>query len=173
MKKLFALAIIAVLAMAMAACAPSEEPAEQETPAEKPAPAKPAPAKPADDAKPAEGDDAKPAEGDDVEKKEMAGLGVIFVTDLKKGIFRVKADGENLVDHTFEGGSGMMKKEVRVERELKLAAGEHKMKFVVVDTEEEAKGFKEHVMIFEPKSHHVVKIKAKGGAKNIAMEILE
>jgi len=191
MKKWLLLSILVLAAVLLVACKPAEQPAEEAEPAEQAAPApaptpeRPAvtPGEPAAEATSegeaeapeaeAEGDEAT-EDGEDAEPEKVAkaGLGVIFVTEMEEGLFRVKANDEKLVEHTFQRGSSITGKEIRVERELTFPAGETTLKFVVQDPAG-MKAYKEHTMVFAPKSHHVIKIKVKDNPSTMALEILE
>ncbi len=153
---------------------PAEEQAEppQQPPTTPPAekPVTPPPAK-KDTTKPAE--PAKPEEpAVEEEKVPKAGLGVIFVTNVRTGAFRVKMDDEKVIDHSFQGKKSGKADEIRHEQELKFPPGEHKFKFVCEDNEG-SKGVKEMALVFAPGQHKVVKIIVKGAPGDIKLEILE
>ncbi len=187
MKKLLLLAILILAVMMIVACKPAEQPAEDAESAET-TQAAPAPNKPAAQAEApglVETEDEDEAgeienvaeevmsEEGEPEKVGKAGLGVIFVTEeMKGGLFRVKVNGEKLVEHTFEAGSSLTGKEIRVERELTFPAGENTLKFIVQDAGG-MKAFKEHTMVFEPKSHHVIKIECDENPSSMTLKILE
>lgn len=140
-------------------------------PPQKPKETKPKPPaetqKPAEETKPKE--ETKPAE----EKKvPEAGLGVIFVTNVRTGVFRVKVDDEKQIDHSFSGKQSGRADEQRLERELKFPPGEHKFKFVCEDNQG-SKGVKEMTMVFKPGEHKVVKVVVKGAPGDIKLELLE
>jgi hypothetical protein len=101
-----------------------------------------------------------------------AGLGVIFVTNVRTGAFRVKIDDEKVIDHSFAGKKGGKAEEMRFERELKFEPGERKFKFVCEDNQG-SKGVKEMALVFNPGQHKVVKIIVKGSPGDIKLEILE
>ena len=190
MKKLMLLGILILAIVMIVACQPAEQPAEDaetapaETTTSAPAPAPNQPAAPAET--PAEGEaegetegeaegEAEEGEGEEGEPEKVAkaGLGVIFVTEeMKSGLFRVKVNDEKLVEHTFERGSSLTDKEIRVERELTFPAGESTLKFIVQDSEG-MKAFKEHTMVFEPKAHHVIKIECDENPSSMTLKILE
>jgi hypothetical protein len=99
-------------------------------------------------------------------REAKAFLGVIFVTDLKEGMFRVKSDKETLLDHSFSG------KDVRVERELKVPAGTQTLKFIVIN-KSGARGIRTLDVNYKTRSHHTVRVVCKESPGNIALEILE
>lgn len=143
-------------------------PPPQEKPST-PAPSKPS-TKPAEPVKPAE--PAEPAVEE--EKVPKAGLGVIFITNVRTGAFRVKMDDQKppAIDHSFAGKKGGKADELRFERELKFEPGAHKFRFVCEDNEG-SKGVKELDMNFAPGQHKVVKVVVKGAPGDIKLEILE
>lgn len=159
----------------------TEQPAEEQRPVEEPVTPPPPPPpqkeikpkppvetqKPVEEAKPAE--ETKPVEEEKVPK---AGLGVIFVTNVRTGVFRVKIDGEKVFDHSFSGKRSGKAKEQRFEREFKFPPGEHKFKFVCEDNQG-SRGVKEMAMVFKPGEHKVVRIVVKGAPGDIKLELLE
>lgn len=157
----------------------TEPPAEEQQPPQQPVTPPPPPPKetkpkpPAETQKPAEEtkpeEETKPVEE---EKVPQAGLGVIFVTNVRTGAFRVKVDDEKLIDHSFAGKQSGKAEEQRFERELKFPPGEHKFKFVCEDNQG-SKGVKEMAMVFKPGEHKVVKIVVKGAPGDIKLELLE
>lgn len=182
MKRILPLALSIVLAASLCACGKSETPTENaaaETPSEpaqgsaveKPqaaAPRTPPPAtKPAETRAPAE-----PAAPTADSKAQRAGLGVIFVTDVKEGIFRVKVDNAKVFETAFQGGS-FGSKETRVEKELRLDSGDRHLKFAVVDKSNGRVVVREYTMGFKPKSHHVVKLTLTGNDNAMNLEIKE
>lgn len=140
---------------------PQEEPVT-------PPPSKPK-TKPAEPVKPEE-----PAEPVEEEKVPKAGLGVIFITNVRTGAFRVKIDDQKppAIDHSFAGKKGGKADELRFERELKFEPGAHKFRFVCEDNEG-SKGVKELDMNFAPGQHKVVRVVVKGAPGDIKLEILE
>lgn len=156
---------------------PAEEQVEppQQPPTTPPAerPVTPPPAK-KDTTKPAE--PAKPEEPAVKEEENLpkAGLGVIFVTNVRTGAFRVKIDDQKppAIDHSFQGKKGGKAEEIRHEQELKFPPGNHKFKFVCEDNEG-SKGVKEIDLGFAPGQHKVVKITVKGAPGDIKLEIIE
>lgn len=154
---------------------PAEEQAEppQQPPTTPPAqkPVTPPPPK-KDTTKPAE--PAKPEEPTEEAKVSKAGLGVIFVTNVRTGAFRVKMDDQKppAIDHSFAGKKGGKAEELRFERELKFEPGAHKFKFVCEDNEG-SKGIKEIDWNFSPGQHKVVKITVMGAPGDIKLEVIE
>jgi type IV secretory pathway VirB10-like protein len=106
------------------------------------------------------------------EKVPMAGMGVIFVTNVRTGAFRVKIDDDKVIDHTFQGKSSGKADEIRYEKELKFPPGDHKFKFVCEDNQG-SKGTKELSLSLQPREHKVVKVTVKGAPGDIKLEILE
>ncbi|MEW5764750.1 MAG: hypothetical protein ACOYXN_03805 [Acidobacteriota bacterium] len=99
-------------------------------------------------------------------REAKAFLGVIFITDLKEGMFRVKSDTDTLLDHSFSG------KDIRVERELKVPAGTQTLKFIVIN-KAGARGIRTLDVNYKPRTHHTVRVVCKESPGNIALEILE
>ncbi|MGC8762285.1 MAG: hypothetical protein ACP5VN_01425 [Acidobacteriota bacterium] len=99
-------------------------------------------------------------------KDEHAFLGVIFVTDMQAGAFKVKTDKETLMDHSFSG------KHVRVTRELKVPAGSQTLKFIVFN-DKGVRGIRTLDVNYKPKSHHTIRVVNKKSPGNIVLEVLE
>jgi len=99
-------------------------------------------------------------------REEHAFLGVIFVTDMEAGAFKVKTDKETLMDHSFSG------KNVRVTRELKVPAGTQTLKFIVFN-DKGVRGIRTLDVNYKPKSHHTIRVVNKESPGNISLEILE
>lgn len=145
-----------------------KEPVNPPTPPKEVKPKQPAETKkPVEETKPKE--ETKPVEE---EKVPEAGLGVIFVTNVRTGAFRVKVDNEKIIDHSFQGKQSGKAEEKRFERELKFPPGEHKFKFVCEDNQG-SKGVKEIAMVFKPGEHKVVKVVVMGAPGDIKLELLE
>ncbi len=99
-------------------------------------------------------------------KEEHAFLGVIFVTDMEAGSFKVKTDKDTLMDHSFSG------KDVRVTRELKVPAGSQTLKFIVFN-DKGVRGIRTLDVNYKPKSHHTIRVVNKESPGNIVLEVLE
>jgi hypothetical protein len=99
-------------------------------------------------------------------KSEHAFLGVIFVTDMKAGAFKVKTNEETIMDHSFSGNN------IRVARELKVPAGTQTLKFVVIN-DKGVRGIRTLDVNYKPKSHHTIRVVNKESPGNISLEILE
>ncbi|HNQ77543.1 MAG TPA: hypothetical protein PK747_08905 [Acidobacteriota bacterium] len=155
---------------------PPQPPVEETEPPPPPPqeePVTPPPSKPK--TKPAEPvKSEEPAEPVEEEKIPKAGLGVIFITNVRTGAFRVKIDDQKppAIDHSFAGKKGGKADELRFERELKFEPGAHKFRFVCEDNEG-SKGVKELDMNFAPGQHKVVRVVVKGAPGDIKLEILE
>jgi len=104
-------------------------------------------------------------------KEKKAGLGVILETDIGGGVFRVKVDKEKIFEHPIYEGKG--RKPWRLERELRVPAGQHRLRFVVEDFRNGVRGRQDMNIVYNPGSHHVIKVKAMGSAKNMTIQILE
>lgn len=150
-----------------------QQPQEPKTPPPPPPQKETKPKPPAETQKPVKEtqtqEETKPAEE---EKIPQAGLGVIFLTNVRTGAFRVKVDDEKLIDHSFMGKQSGKADEKRFERELKFPPGEHKFKFVCEDNQG-SKGVKEMAMVFKPGEHKVVKVVVKGAPGDIKLELIE
>lgn len=99
-------------------------------------------------------------------KEEHAFLGVIFVTDMEAGSFKVKTDKDTLMDHSFSG------KDIRVSRELKVPAGSQTLKFIVFN-DKGVRGIRTLDVNYKPKSHHTIRVVNKESPGNIVLEVLE
>jgi hypothetical protein len=154
---------------------PPPPPPETQKPVTKPT--KPV-APPKDTTKPADKNttgETKTAEETAAEENiPKAGLGIIFVTNVRTGAFRVKVDDQKppAIDHSFAGKKGGKAEEQRYEQELKFPPGEHKFKFVCEDNQG-SKGIKEETFVFKPGQHKVVRITVKGAPGDIKLEIVE
>jgi len=192
-KKLLTLIVGVVLAAILISCSitdmfkkkaeePQQPPAEEQTepppppptePPPTPPPKKPVtpPVTPKDTTKPVD-DKGTATPAEEEVKVPKAGLGVIFVTNVRTGAFRVKMDDEKVIDHSFQGKERGKADEIRHEQELKFPPGEHKFKFVCEDNQG-SKGVKEMALVFNPGQHKVVKVIVKGAPGDIKLEILE
>lgn len=141
---------------------PPEEPVAPPPAKEATEPAKPKPKEPAKPEEPAK----------EEEKVAKAGLGVIFVTNVRTGEFRVKIDNKLIIEHSFSGKKGGKAEELRFERELKFEPGNRNFKFVCEDNQG-SKGVKELPLVFNPGQHKVVKISVIGAPGDMKLEILE
>jgi glucose/arabinose dehydrogenase len=107
------------------------------------------------------------------EKVPKAGLGVIFLTDMKEGTLRVKIDGERAYESAFQRGSSFTDKELRIEKELTFPSGQHELRFAVLDGSGKRVAMKEYKMVFDPKTHHAVKISVLGDKMEMTLEMIE
>ena len=150
--------------------APAEnQPAEEAQPAQQPKATTPAQPK-------AEAETATKTEEAEPEvpaKVPKAGLGVIFVTDMKEGTLRVKVDGERAYESAFQRGSSLTDKELRIEKELTFPSGTRELRFAVLDGSGRRVAMKEYKMVFDPKTHHTVKIAVMGDKMEMTLEMIE
>lgn len=106
------------------------------------------------------------------QKVPKAGLGVIFITNIRTGVFRVKMDDEKIYEQFFQGRKSGKAEELRFEKEFKFEPGSHKFKFVCEDNQG-SRGIKELDLNFQPGQHKVIKITAKGAPGDIKLEMIE
>ena len=106
-----------------------------------------------------------------VTKKEKAGFGMIFVTNIKTGTLKVKVDKKVKLTHSFQRGSSFTRKNLEFDKEFRVKAGPHKVKFIVTD-DAGSRGVKAMDMNFKPNSHHVFKVIVKGAPGDIVLQMI-
>ena len=112
-----------------------------------------------------------PAAVEEPVKKEKAGFGMIFVTNIKTGTLKVKVDKKVKLTHSFQRGSSISSKDLEFDKEFKVKAGPHKVKFIVTD-DAGSRGVKAMDMNFQPNSHHVFKVIVKGAPGDIVLQMI-
>lgn len=114
----------------------------------------------------------QPQTTEEAEEVPPAGMGIIFVTNVRTGVFRVKMDDEKIIEHSFSGKKSGKAEEQRFTREIKFVPGEHKFKFVCEDNQG-SRGVKELSLSLKPREHKVIKVTVKGAPGDMKLEILE
>lgn len=109
-----------------------------------------------------------------------AGLGVKFVSNLNSGVFRVKVNDQVVAEHSFQNSKKNIKnlkkflrtKDIEWARELKVPAGDNKIKFHIQD-DQGSVGNKVMNVHFKPGSHHAFRVVVRGAPGDIRVEVIE
>lgn len=109
-----------------------------------------------------------------------AGLGVKLVTNINSGLFRVKVNDEVVAEHSFQNSKKNIKnlkkflrtKDIEYARELKVPAGNNKIKFHIQD-DQGSVGNKVMNVNFKPGQHHAYRVVVRGAPGDIRVEVIE
>jgi PKD repeat protein len=109
-----------------------------------------------------------------------AGLGVKLITNINTGLFRVKVNDQVVAEHSFQNSKKNIKnlkkflrtKDLEWARELKVPAGNNKIKFHIQD-DRGSVGNKVVNVHFKPGQHHAYRIVVRGAPGDMRVEVIE